>query len=376
MSTPQPNLGSVLVLGGCGFLGHNIVAALLKDPSKPTVSVFSRNPTTNLYPGVSYHAGDITSASQIRKLLSELKPRVIINSASLLPPLMSNIPDDPAIYKKINVDGTANLLACAAEAPSVVAFVHTSSLSVVIPDSKGNINYADETAPTVQEIDKHNPYEGSKALSEALVLAANNIKPADENGLRTCSLRVTGVYGEGDWGVTWNALDLLKMGRTRYHVGSEGALYEAVAVENAAHAHVLAAKALLDTSLSKKVDGEIFNISDGQPMPIWELMRTMWSAAGYEQTETNKIVIPTWLVLMVTSIIEWSFWIFTLGYRKPSVWRRSHIEWVCLRRTFNIAKAKDRLGYVPIIEREEAAKKAMHWAIKVRAGLEMNQKTK
>ena len=378
MATPQPNLGSVLVLGGCGFLGHNIVAALLKDPSNPTVSVFSRDPTTNLYPGVSYHAGDINCASEIRKLLSELKPRVIINSAALNPPLTSNIPDDPAIYKKINVDGTANLLACAAEAPSVVAFVHTSSLSIIIPDKKGNIDYADETAPTIKEIDKRDPYQGSKSLSEALVLAANNDKPAAQNGLRTCCLRITGIYGAGDFGVTWNAVDLLRMGRTRFQVGDDWARYEVVAVENAAHAHVLAARALHDTSLTRKVDGEIFNITDGdgQSTHLYQLLRTMWSAAGFEQTEKNKIVIPTWLVLLVTSIIEWSFWIFTFGYRKPSVWRRAHIEWICLIRTFNTEKAKERLGYKPVVSREDAAKKAMDWAVKFRDELERNEKKK
>jgi sterol-4alpha-carboxylate 3-dehydrogenase (decarboxylating) len=149
-------------------------------------------------------------------------------------------------------------------------------------------------------------------------------------------------------------------------------------VENAAHAHVLAARALLDTSLTKKVDGEIFNITDGygQSTHFYQLLRTMWSAAGFEQSEKNKIVIPTWLILLVTSIIEWSFWIFTLGYRKPSVWKRAHIDWVCLIRTFNTEKAKERLGYKPVISREEAAKKAIDWAVKLRDELDRNEKKK
>jgi sterol-4alpha-carboxylate 3-dehydrogenase (decarboxylating) len=55
------SLGTVLVIGGCGFLGTNIVKLLLSDPACSSVHVLSRNPTSNLQPGVTYHAGDITN---------------------------------------------------------------------------------------------------------------------------------------------------------------------------------------------------------------------------------------------------------------------------------------------------------------------------
>ena len=65
MSTVEP-LGSVLqvVVGGCGFLGYQIVSRLVNEPNC-SVSVLSRNPSHPRLLGVSYHACDITAIESL-----------------------------------------------------------------------------------------------------------------------------------------------------------------------------------------------------------------------------------------------------------------------------------------------------------------------
>jgi sterol-4alpha-carboxylate 3-dehydrogenase (decarboxylating) len=66
---PSPDtLGSVLVVGGCGFVGFHIVRYFSLEPSCTGVAVMSRNPNSNHLAGVSYHAGDISDPSNVRDM--------------------------------------------------------------------------------------------------------------------------------------------------------------------------------------------------------------------------------------------------------------------------------------------------------------------
>lgn len=120
------SLGSVLVVGGCGFLGHQVVSMLMQEPNC-TVSVLSRDPSHSRIVGVSYFACDITDIKCLRPLLLELQPRVIINTAS---PMFYGDKVDVSLLYQVNVVGTQNLLEVSKTIKSVEAFVHTSTSSV------------------------------------------------------------------------------------------------------------------------------------------------------------------------------------------------------------------------------------------------------
>ena len=77
--------GAVLVIGGCGFVGFHVVKALLEEETWPSVHVMSRKPARNQLAGAFYHVGDMTSADQVRTLLDEIRPSVVIHTAFLSP---------------------------------------------------------------------------------------------------------------------------------------------------------------------------------------------------------------------------------------------------------------------------------------------------
>lgn len=359
-SPTTKSLGPVLVVGGCGFLGFHIVRLLLNNPECSSVSVLSRNPTCNRLPGVSYHAGDITNSETVRSLLAELKPRTIIHCASL--PGRTD-PTQASLCYKINVDGTANLLSCAAQAPSVIAFVYTSSNGVLAGFEHV---LADERCPVLTASSEANIYAKSKAIADALVLAANNPKGENGTALRTLCIRPPAMYGERDMQMIHGALEQLKKGVTRVQIGDNSNLCDYLYVENAASAHILAAKALLSDTVdtAQKVDGEAFFITDEAPVLFWDFIRKIWTAAG-DQTPLSEVwVIPPRVAMGLASTLEWVYRLASFGQKQPEVFNRQMVQYCCFPRTYCIDKAKERLKYRPYTNIDDGIKKGVQWARK------------
>ncbi len=136
------SLGKVVVVGGCGFLGHHIVSQL-SESYDARIFVLDRT-TRNRLDGVDYYDADITSVSAIRQIFDEVKPDVIIHTAALPPTVTSK-----ELLRRVNVEGTRNLVECAAGIREVKAFVYTSSASVV-HDTVSDLVNADERWPCVR----------------------------------------------------------------------------------------------------------------------------------------------------------------------------------------------------------------------------------
>jgi sterol-4alpha-carboxylate 3-dehydrogenase (decarboxylating) len=274
MSFPATPLGSVLVVGGCGFLGHHIVKELLADPSCSSVSVMSRGPFHNLFDDASYIVGDITSLDDVYRVVGHVKPQVIINTAS---PIVYIGYEHSHEYFTVNVDGNKNLLAAAAAASTVKAYLYTSS-GPIIAGGGAAYDHADETYPTLASLKKGDPYHLAKALGDELVLGANR-----KNGIRTACIRPTAMYGEGDRQMIGNTIDVLKNGQTNVWLGYNDIEMNVIYVGHVARAQVLAARELLagiNDPSAPKVDGEAFNITDDHPFPPWMFSRVIWTGAG------------------------------------------------------------------------------------------------
>lgn len=361
------DLGSVLVIGGCGFLGHHIVRQLLHGYTC-TVSVLDLRTTSNRFPSVFYYDGDITSLDSLRPIFATVRPTVVIHTAS--PTFTSDnktLHSGKArtIFDRVNVDGTRNLLQLSSETGTVKAFIYTSSSSV-IHDTISPLTNANETYPVLQYPQTPEYYSSTKAVAETLVLQHN--RHPDSPHLLTTSIRPAGLFGEGDMQVVPGMLRALSNKQTKYQLGENNNLFDFTYVGNAAHAHILAAIALLTTSFSNNddhetADGHPFLITNAQPVYFWDFARAVWAAADDPvslSAPSSIVKINEPLGLAVAGLMEWVFWAATLGTKTPSM-TRGIVKFSCMTRYFDTGRARRVLGYEPVWGLEEGVRRTVGW---------------
>ncbi|KAJ9155885.1 C-3 sterol dehydrogenase/C-4-like protein [Coniochaeta hoffmannii] len=358
-ASQRPELGRVMVIGGCGFLGHHVVNLLLDDYDC-TVSALDLRCVRNRRAEsdrLKYYEADITDAARLASVFEEAKPDVVIHTAS--PAAQSDDAVAHALFKKVNVDGTAAVIEACRDT-GVKALVYTSSASI-ISDNKTDLINADERWPVIRGKDQSEYYSETKAAAEELVLAANRTGPTP---LLTTAIRPAGILGEGDTMLTFHLVNIFRQGRTSVQVGSNENLFDFTYVKNIAHAHLLAARALLHTSSAsvtpldhERVDGEAFLVTNDSPVYFWDFARAVWRAAGSPLGTDHVWTLPR----DVGYALGWLSECFFAVIRKPPTFNRQRIVYSCMTRYYNIDKAKRRLGYRPLVSLDAGVKRAVAW---------------
>ncbi|KAH9909890.1 sterol-4-alpha-carboxylate 3-dehydrogenase like protein [Xylariomycetidae sp. FL2044] len=347
MSAAEP---SYLVTGGCGLQGASIVETLRARHPTRRVTVLSRNPTANRVEGVTYIAGDITSREAVRGALAASGATVVFHVAGTITATRAPIPDD--VVRAVNVEGTRLLLEESRRtAGRVRAFVFTSSASVVQRRLVAPVAGADETWPTAREGDPTMLYAITKAEADRLVLAAD-----DPRGMRTASLRPAAIYGERDTDLVPLLMNMAGLGRNGLRTTYVG---------NSTQAHLLAAEKLLSPPSSADADavgGQAFFVTNAERYTLWDFARRVWREAGVPlaRGDDDARVIPLWLMACVAAAAEW--WAWAWG-AKPRMTRMT-VKMATMTRWYDIAKARDVLGYEPEVSMEEGVKRGVAWYLK------------
>jgi sterol-4alpha-carboxylate 3-dehydrogenase (decarboxylating) len=347
-------LGSIFITGGCGLLGFHLVKVLLENGHAPKdIFVFDISTKQNRHEGVTYMTGDIGSKSEVRSALEQARPNVIINTAS-----PDAIKPGKEIFERCNILGVQNIIECAQER-GIRVLVHTSS-SEVAQDSYHDLDFLKEV-PVLENPVDGSAYARTKAIGEVMALKANRQK-----GLLTCAFRLTTLMGENDMILTKHFIDLGKTGKIRFQIGEGKNLYDFIYAGNAAEAHILAAKALLSAARSdvtmdedKSVEGEAFNLSNGEPWPFWEAARFVCRERGYKIKEKDVWKMPLGVLSIFMVIWEAVYWLFTSGGAPPVTLKM--LKYTAQRRTFDITKAKHRLGYEPRVSVAEGFRRGVRW---------------
>jgi len=195
------------------------------------------------------------------------------------------------------------------------------------------------------------------------VLNANRTGP---HNLLTASIRPSGIIGEGDKMIIYHLVNIYRQGRHRFQMGENNNLFDFTYVDNVAHGHLLAARALLATHKAKtppldseKVDGEAFFITNDSPVYFWDFSRAVWKAAGMNESTQAVWRFPREIALMLGSASELVFWII----RKPPTFNRQRILFSTMTRYFDISKAQRRLGYKPIVPLGEGIRRSVRWSV-------------
>jgi sterol-4alpha-carboxylate 3-dehydrogenase (decarboxylating) len=359
MATPLAE-PTILIVGGCGFVGYHLVRRFIRENSFSQICVLSRSATKskNQINGVHYYSGDIANFKATERLLEQIKPMVIVHAASPSP-----ITGSPREYQNVSVIGTRNLLSLAKQSPYTSALVYTSSSTIAKGPAHIDLTEdcelanADPCAPS---------YARAKADAEDMVLQANAPPPnhlhaPDYSGhLATGSLRFPIIYGTHDTATLPACLQSLKNKQTTVQIGNGDNLWNYCSTENAAVAHSLLVHALLD-SRKEGIDGPAFNIHDGEPRLFWGFARTIWRLAGDEHVDQPPTKIPQSVALVLATFLEYVFWLFTLGRKRPQGLGRQQVEYMCFTHTYSIEKAREKLDFVPKQNFDVALKETVDW---------------
>jgi UDP-glucose 4-epimerase len=175
-----------LVTGGAGFIGSNLVDALVQRGDQVTVvDDISTGKRANLDQAIQSGAQllelDIRDAEAVDAAVERARPEAIFHLAAQIDVRKSVA--DPANDSRINVEGTVNVLR-AAQTHGVQRFVNTSTGGAIY--GEGQIIPAPEDHPVAPEA----PYGLSKFCAEQYCEIFLRL-----HGLSTVSLRYGNVYG-------------------------------------------------------------------------------------------------------------------------------------------------------------------------------------
>lgn len=261
----------VLVTGGAGFVGSNLVRRLIRDGARVTVldDLFTGT-LANLPPtGFDFIEGSVCDAALIDKVVPE--HAVIFHMAARNIIVSTKNPREDF---ESNIGGTLNVL-MAARGSKVERILYTSSTSVY-----GNPRYL-----PINEDDHLSlltPYAVSKLGGENYCMAFY-----ESYGLPTTAVRYSNVFGPGQHpsnpycGVVAKFIEALFEGRSPVIHGDGNQTRDFTYVDDAVEATLAAAR-------SDRALGEVFNVGTGVETRVNELVATLIKVTGANVEPTHS----------------------------------------------------------------------------------------
>jgi dTDP-glucose 4,6-dehydratase len=169
---------TVLVTGGAGFIGGDLITRLLATPDQTVVCIdkltYSANRsrlTTHIAAGLDFHPLDLAEADAVEEVVARSNPNVIFHLAA--ESHVDRSIDGPAPFIDTNVVGTLNLLQASlvhwrSLPPARAAafrLVHVST-DEVFGSADADTFFTEQT-----RYDPRSPYSASKAAADHLVRA-------------------------------------------------------------------------------------------------------------------------------------------------------------------------------------------------------------
>ncbi|BBX95389.1 3-beta-hydroxysteroid dehydrogenase [Mycobacterium lacus] len=327
-------LGRVLVTGGSGFVGANLVTTLLDRGHQ--VRSFDRAPSPlPQHPKLEVLQGDITDAAVCAAAVDGID--TIFHTAAIIE-LMggASVTDE---YRQrsyaVNVEGTKNLVRAGQKA-GVKRFVYTASNSVVMGGQP--ISGGDETLPYTKRF--NDLYTETKVVAEKFALSQNGV-----DGMLTCSIRPSGIWGRGDQTMFRKLFESVVAGHVKVLVGGKNAKLDNSYVHNLIHGFILAAEHLVPGGTAP---GQAYFINDAEPINMFEFARPVLTACG-ERWPRMRVSGR----LVRDAMLVWQRLHFRFGLPKPML-EPNAVERLYLDNYFSIAKAERELGYRPLYTTEQA----------------------
>jgi nucleoside-diphosphate-sugar epimerase len=325
----------ILVTGGGGFLGTAICRALRDRGESVTSFQRSFHPALEAL-GVPQILGDLADA------------KAVLNACAGQDAVMHNAAKARAwgsydSYFAANVRGTEHVLA-ACRAQGIARLVYTSTPSVThsgrTPVQGGNENN------TPYGTNFKAPYPATKLIAEKAVLAANC------ETLSTVALRPRLIWGPGDTQLLPRLVERARAGRLRFIDGGHNKM-DITYIDNAAQAHLQALDRLQPDAACA---GRAYFISNGEPMPVRDIVNALLRTAGAPQVEKT---IPYPMAYAAGALLEVAWRAFAIQGEPPMT--RFLAEQLSTPHWYDISAAQRDLGYRPTISIAEGLQRTAAW---------------
>ena len=317
----------VLVTGGTGFTGNNLVKklcslgihvkALIRDKSK-----------INVFEGIDVEVieGDITDPIAVDMAVKGVEKVFHIAAVFRTAGIRDNV------YWDVHVKGTQNLLNSSIKY-NVERFVHCSTGGV-----HGHIE-----SPPACETYRFKPgdiYQATKLKGELMAVQFGN-----EKELPVTVIRPSPIYGPGDM----RLLKLFKMALKKYVLilGAGNVFYHMVYIDDLVDAFLLAAD-------NEKAVGETFIIGGEETLSLNEIVDLI---AEGQNLRPVKIHLPAKPFQILGSVCERICIPLKI---EPPIYRR-RVDFFTKSRSFDIKKAKNILKYQPKVSIKEGLAKTSAW---------------
>lgn len=323
---------NLLITGATGFLGSSLVAAFAQRTETTRIIATGRklSPEKKIHSHkVHYQLGDLTDETFVHSLFTS-SIDVVVNCASLSSPWGSY-----EQFYKANCLTQKNIIKVSEQA-SIKRFVYISTPSIYF-NFQDNLGITEET-PLPQTLVNH--YAKTKLEAEQML---------NSSSFPYIILRPRALIGKGDTVIMPRLIRSYKEGRLKI-LGSGKNVVDMTPISSMIQAVWLAA------TTNETNCQEAYNISNGEPVYLWESINSILNLIGYESL-TKKVPYP---VLQLVSLMM----------EKKALWSKSKQEPVLTQYsvgvlakdfTFDISKAQNRLGYAPTQTTQEAIVEFAEW---------------
>jgi len=304
-----------LVTGGAGFIGSNLVEALVKRGQRVRVidnfSTGKRENLKNIWSQIDFQEVDLLDEAALKKACEGVD--TVFHQAAI--PSVPRSVADPITTHRSNTDGTLNLLVAARDA-RVRRVVYAASSSA----------YGDTpTLPKDEEMlpSPISPYAVQKLASELYMTSFHRVYD-----LETVSLRYFNIFGPKQdaasqySGVLAKFITAMLQDQTPTIYGDGKQSRDFTYVDNAIQANIKAAAAP-----AEKVAGGIFNVATGQRYDLNQMFAILRKIIGFKGEPIYKEA--------------------RTGDVKHSL--------------ADITKARNAFGYAPEISFEEGLRRTVDW---------------
>ena len=321
----------ILVTGGSGMLGSAILRMFhqqheLHFTARNTVIAKQLAEQFDVIP----HIVDLRDHSAVHAVCQGMD--AIIHCAALSSPW-----GKWEAFYQANVDATKNLVS-AANTHQISRFIHISSTSVYFDhQDRWNIRETDAIA-------SHwcNDYAHTKYLSELEAIKGQS---------KAIILRPRGIFGPNDRAIIPRVLKAIK-NNTLLLPSGRNPVVDLTYVDNVAHAAMLAC-----TQADRLQHGDVFNISNNEPMPIETVLQALCVGLNL------KVTLQSLPYGVVSPLLKLSEQIRRRLPHQPEPRLTSYSAGLFnYHQTLDISKAKQTLNYQPLFSIQEGIQQYANWS--------------